>query len=163
MRIAFSVKFFQYARGKMLLQRSRTIGDLSYRRGKTRHSADSCQQVAAFLLAGVALTGRLDSGWWSPYLHALVMWLGILALMGLGRRYLNFTNPVTRYLSASSFALYIFHQAWLVMLAFYAIRSIASPWLQAPTILGLSLACSLASYEACRRLALTRFLFGIKR
>ena len=118
---------------------------------------------AALLLAEVALTGRLAPGWWSPYLQALVMWMGILALMGLGRRYVNFTNPVTRYLSASSFALYIFHQAWLVMIAFYAIRSIASPWLQAPTILGLCLACSLASYEACRRLALTRFLFGIKR
>ncbi|HML53837.1 MAG TPA: acyltransferase family protein [Solidesulfovibrio magneticus] len=118
---------------------------------------------AALLSAGVALTGRLGPGWWSPYLHALVMWMGILALMGLGRRYLNFTNPVTRYLSASSFALYIFHQAWLVMIAYYAIAAIASPWLQAPVILGLCLACSLATFEACRRLALTRFLFGIKR
>lgn len=118
---------------------------------------------AALLLAGVGLTGRLGPGWWSPYLHALVMWLGILALMGLGRRYFDFTNPMTRYLSASSFALYIFHQAWLVMIAYYAIAAIASPWLQAPVILGLCLACSLASYEVCRRLALTRFLFGIKR
>jgi surface polysaccharide O-acyltransferase-like enzyme len=128
-----------------------------------RHAWRLLLPFAALLLAGVGLGGRLGSGWWSPYLHALVMWTGIMALTGLGKRHFDFANPVTRYLSASSFALYIFHQSWLVMIAYYAIAAIASPWLQAPTILVLCLACSLAAYEACRRLALTRFLFGIKR
>jgi len=118
---------------------------------------------AAFSLVWAGMARESPPLWWSGLLAALVMWTGVLSLMGLGRRFLNFSNPVTAYFSASSFSVYIFHQSWLVAIAFFAIRAIANPWLQALAIFATCLALSFATYALCRRMALTRFLFGIKR
>ncbi|WML68092.1 MAG: hypothetical protein METHP_01671 [Methanoregula sp. SKADARSKE-2] len=46
------------------------------------------------------------------FLHTLTGWMGVLALMGMGRRhYLNRSTPLTAYLTASSYPVYIIHQA----------------------------------------------------
>ncbi|MFZ5811947.1 MAG: acyltransferase family protein [Thermodesulfobacteriota bacterium] len=117
--------------------------------------------TCSFIRVGMA--PDLPPPWWSNPLEALIMWTGVLSLMGLGRRFLNFSNPVTAYFSASSFSVYIFHQSWLVAIAYFVIRTIAHPWLQALAIVATCLALSFATYELCRRMALTRFIFGIRR
>lgn len=122
-----------------------------------------CTFFTALSFFWIGMARELPSIWWSHLLEALIMWTGVLALMGLGRRFLNFSSPVTAYFSASSFSVYIFHQSWLVAIAYFAIRAISTPWLQALVIFAICLVLSFASYELCRRLALARFLFGIKR
>lgn len=42
-------------------------------------------------------------------------WFMILALMGLAKRYLNFTGKVTAYMSTRSFLFYIYHFVWVVL------------------------------------------------
>jgi surface polysaccharide O-acyltransferase-like enzyme len=117
----------------------------------------------ALSLAGVGMARSLHPMWLSHFLEAVIMWTGVLTFMGLGRRFFNFSTPVAAYLSASSFSLFIFHQSWLVAIAYYAIPAISTPWLQALAIFSICLALSLITYELCRRMALTRFLFGIRK
>jgi glucans biosynthesis protein C len=114
-------------------------------------------------LVWISVDKNLLSAWWGTFLQTLIMWTGVLSCMGLGKRYLNFTNPATAYFSASSFALYIFHQSWLVGIAYYVTRTTEPPWAQAAVILSACLAATLATYELCRRIALTRCMFGVKR
>lgn len=41
-------------------------------------------------------------------------WFMILALLGLGRRYLNFGGKAARYMSSRSFLFYVYHFVWVV-------------------------------------------------
>jgi peptidoglycan/LPS O-acetylase OafA/YrhL len=89
-------------------------------------------------------------------------WFAILTVLGLGNHYLNFRNRGTDYLSASSFPVYIFHQTWIVVVAYYILSAIESISLQMILILISSFLLTYATYELCRRIPGIRFLFGIK-
>jgi len=89
-------------------------------------------------------------------------WIAILAILGLGHRYLNFRNKGTDYLSASSFPVYVFHQTWIIAVAYYILQVVQSVPLQMGLILLISLALTYGSYELCRRIPGVRLLFGIK-
>ena len=129
----------------------------------SRNAWALCIPFVALSLVWAGMAKNLPPVWWGHLLEALVMWTGVLSLLGLGRRFLNFSTPAAGYFSASSFALYIFHQSWLAAIAYFVIRWISNPWLQAVAILAACLGLSLATYELCRRMALTRVLFGIRR
>jgi len=90
-------------------------------------------------------------------------WGTILALVGLCRRYLNKRNKITDYFSKSSFAVYIFHQTWIIIVAYYAFMVSSNPFVQMFIILGASVITTFATYELCRRFFVTRFLFGIRK
>lgn len=90
-------------------------------------------------------------------------WISILGIMGMGRHYLNFSNRITTYFSGASFPLYIFHQSWIVLLAYYVQQSTLSNALQYIFVLLGSFVLSIISYEICKRIRVTRVLFGIKR
>ncbi len=90
-------------------------------------------------------------------------WTTILALLGLARRYLNFQNKLTDYFSKSSFAVYVFHQTWIVAAAYYTFTVTNNAVVQMLAILCTSVAATFASYELCKRIAITRFLFGIRK
>jgi hypothetical protein len=59
------------------------------------------QRWALFALFATLLVSPGGDGpglpppWWSSPLEALIMWTGVLSLMGIGRRFLNFSNPAT--------------------------------------------------------------------
>jgi len=90
-------------------------------------------------------------------------WLAILTLLGMGRHYLNFSGKITDYLSKSSFGVYIFHQSWIVVAAFFVLR-ISDNWvMQIPLIFLSAIPLTYLSYEICRRLSITRWMFGLKR
>jgi peptidoglycan/LPS O-acetylase OafA/YrhL len=89
-------------------------------------------------------------------------WVTILALLGLGQRHLNLANRFTAYMSRSSFSVYMFHQTWIVALAYYVFRLTDLPAVQMALILPGSVAATFASYEICRRIGVARFLFAIK-
>lgn len=86
----------------------------------------------------------------------------ILSLLEMGRKCLNFRNPLTDYLVRASFPLYIFHQSWIILIAYYTLPHFSGVLLPFFLIMSGSLLFSLLSYELCRRFRLTRVLFGIK-
>lgn len=52
----------------------------------------------------------------------LSCWSGILALLGLGKKYFNQNNRVTRYLSSQSFTIYLFHFVWVAVIQYFIIK-----------------------------------------
>ena len=89
-------------------------------------------------------------------------WLAILTILGMGRRYLNFCGKITDYLAGSSFCVYIFHQSWIVIAAFLIFKLTDNPILQIPLIFLMAVSLSYLSYEACKRVSVFRWMFGIK-
>jgi len=90
-------------------------------------------------------------------------WIAILAILGIGNHYLDFRNKVTDYLSASSFPIYVFHQTWIIAVAYFILSAVGNVPLQMILILLASALLTYATYEVFRRVPGVRFLFGIKR
>ncbi len=93
----------------------------------------------------------------------MLTWIGILAILGLGKTYLNFNNKFTQYFSPAAFPIYFFHQSVLVIVAFYAVRFTKLVSLQFTLILLISFIITLLCYEILRRFSVTCFMFGIKK
>jgi hypothetical protein len=90
-------------------------------------------------------------------------WIGILAIIGLGKKFLEFNNKFTQYFTSSVFPIYIFHQSIIVIIGFLVVRNIREPIIQYFIIMGTSFMLTIIMYEIFRRLVITRFLFGIKK
>ncbi|MDR0381047.1 MAG: acyltransferase family protein [Oscillospiraceae bacterium] len=95
-------------------------------------------------------------------LYNLYAWTAILAILGFGKQHLDFTNRTASYLSKSSFSIYIFHQQWIVITAYFALMWTQNIPLQMLLILSASTLLTFLHYEVFRRFSVTRFLFGIK-
>jgi glucans biosynthesis protein C len=90
-------------------------------------------------------------------------WIGILAIIGLGKRFLEFNNKFTKYFVPSVFPIYIFHQSIIVIIGFVVVSNISEPVMQYFIIMAASFILTIMIYEMFRRLAITRLLFGIKK
>ena len=90
-------------------------------------------------------------------------WIMILALIGIGRKHLDFTNRFTGYMSHSSFSVYMFHQSLIVVSAYYVFLFTDRPPVQMVLILLLSVPGTFMVFEIFRRIPVTRFLFAIKK
>jgi peptidoglycan/LPS O-acetylase OafA/YrhL len=96
-------------------------------------------------------------------LRHLASWITILALIGIGRRYLNASNKWTVYMAKSSFPIYFVHQTLLVTIGYYVVSSISNTILQIViTIIG-SFVSSILVCEVIKKNSVTRFMFGIGR
>lgn len=104
----------------------------------------------------------LKTGGMDRAVMVLTSWLCILAIFGLGRRHLDVRNKWTDRLSGLSFPFYLFHQSWIVLIGFYALRLPLPAGGQAAVILAGSLAGSTLTGLLCRRSAVLRFLFAVK-
>ncbi|MCL2696793.1 MAG: acyltransferase family protein [Oscillospiraceae bacterium] len=89
-------------------------------------------------------------------------WTAILTIFGFAKRYLNFANKTTSYMSASSFGIYVLHQQWTVITAYFALILTASVPLQMVLILTASIVFTFINFEVFKRVPVTRFMFGIK-
>jgi len=89
-------------------------------------------------------------------------WITILAILGLGRHYCNFRNNITDYFTASSFPVYIFHQSWVIVVAYWVFMITENAFAQIILIIAASFILTYAAYEICKRIPGLRFLFGIK-
>jgi len=117
-----------------------------------------------FLLLGLFLL----YAWFTIYIidgkfYEIASWLGIMALLGMARRYLNFSGKITGYLIKSSFGIYLFHQSWIVVAAFFIFMFIDNPNLQIPLILLSSIILTYGTYEICRRFSVFRWMFGLRK
>jgi len=89
-------------------------------------------------------------------------WLSILTALGYSRRHLDFYGKTTAYLSDSCFGVYIFHQSWIVVAAFFVFKLTSNPLLQIPLIFVASVILTYATYEICKRVSVFRWMFGLK-
>jgi len=105
----------------------------------------------------------LDYGIVFDIYYYFIMWMCILAILGMGKHFLNFSNRITTYLAKASFPIYFFHQTWLVAIAFYVFKFTSITAIQFVMIVVLSVSFTFLNYELFRRIPLTRFMFGIKK
>jgi peptidoglycan/LPS O-acetylase OafA/YrhL len=102
---------------------------------------------------------------WALYmvLHGFNSWFWIVAILGFGRKYMNFTNRILRYANEAALPFYIFHQTVIVVIGYYVVRwnmGVTGKYLFITTA---SLVATVILYDLLvRRTAVTRFLFGMK-
>ena len=96
-------------------------------------------------------------------LYNFYAWTFILAILGFGKQYFNFATPMTAYMSRSSFSVYVFHQQWIVITAYFALMWTKSVPLQMMLIMSSTVVFTFLTYEALKRIPATRFMFGIKK
>lgn len=120
---------------------------------------------ALILLAGYFYYDylNLDMKLITDMLYFITRWVCILAIIALGKHFLNFTNTITQYLSKASFSIYIFHQSWLIAVAYYVFKLTTNIALQFILILIGAVVLTFANYELFKRIRITRFMFGIKK
>ncbi len=97
------------------------------------------------------------------YIDCFVPWFVILAMLAYGRRLLNFTNRLLKYLSEAAYPLYILHQTIIVIIGFYVVQWDIATGAKFAVIVLLALVASVLSYDLLvKRTNVTRFLFGMK-
>ena len=91
-------------------------------------------------------------------------WVWVLALLGMGSRYLAFRNRLLQYASEAVLPFYILHQSIIVVTGFFIINW-NLPVIVKYIFLSLtSFVIIILAYEyVVRRLVFMRFLFGLKR
>jgi len=112
-----------------------------------------------FLSYGLPLS---ISGILIDILYGFFAWLGILSFLGIAKKHLNFHNTWTDYFTNASYPIFIFHQTWIVAVAYYVFLLTSSILLQVIIIISVSFILTILTYELMKRFKLTRFLFGIK-
>jgi glucan biosynthesis protein C len=111
----------------------------------------------------LATSGVLDPNWMKPVRESLIAWLSLIALLGYGRQFLNFTNRFLRYFGEASYALYILHQTVIVIVGYYVVQWSVGVLPKLLVIMGVSFLITLALYDVVvRRANVTRFLFGMR-
>lgn len=116
-----------------------------------------------FLLLGLFVAGFVLTTYFNQILFEAVSWLSILAILGLARHYLNINNKLTTYLSKSSFGVYLFHQSWIVVVAYFVLKLTGIPALQIPIILLASVLLTFLTYEIAKRIPVLKWMFGLKK
>jgi uncharacterized protein (DUF2147 family) len=95
---------------------------------------------------------------------AIAGWCFVVALLGLGRRYLTRTGPALAFLSESAFPVYVLHQAAIVFPGYVIVSLPLGIVAKFLLLLVVSVTLTLATYQwLVRPFALPRFLLGMKR
>lgn len=89
-------------------------------------------------------------------------WMLTLATLGLGHRFLNFTNHVLRYASEAAMPFYLLHMTFSVVTGYFVIQLDAPVAVKYPLIVVVATILTLLSYELVRRWNVSRLLFGMK-
>ncbi|MCI8553713.1 MAG: acyltransferase [Clostridiales bacterium] len=120
--------------------------------------------LAALWGLGTVLSG-IWYGWFAYYGDLWVNffgWVSILALLALGRRFLNRRTRLTGYLNDLSYPLYLLHQPILVTLAYYMAQTDAAWPVQALCIGVGSLILTVAACHVMRRIPVVRRMIGVR-
>jgi surface polysaccharide O-acyltransferase-like enzyme len=101
---------------------------------------------------------------WVSLLRTFNSWVWVLAVLGIGARYLRFRNRWLNYASEAVLPFYILHQSVIVIVGFFLLDWIAPIFVKYIVLGCLSFTIIMLVYEFCvRRFAWLRFLFGMKR
>ncbi|MDE5768064.1 MAG: acyltransferase [Oscillospiraceae bacterium] len=90
--------------------------------------------ITPAILLGIAVTIRYygenyaaDAVLQSPFINAYA-WLMTIALFGLGRKYLNFQNTFTRFMTSRSQSYYLLHYTSISLLGWFCIEKLNLPF-----------------------------------
>lgn len=90
-------------------------------------------------------------------------WFWVMALLGLGMRYLNRSGRLLDYLNEATFPVYVLHMPVLTIVAFYAVHwhiNLLGDYL---AIVAITVLVTLLIYDlVVRRVGVLRFLFGLR-
>jgi glucan biosynthesis protein C len=90
-------------------------------------------------------------------------WFWLVAIMGLGRRYLNVDSRILPYIREAAYPFYVLHQTVIVAIGYYVVRWTVPALPKFLVVAVASLAVTIVLYDlAVRRTNVTRFLFGMK-
>jgi len=119
--------------------------------------------IVAVLLTLVILALDTSSALLWRSLRALCAWCWIIALLGLGSRYLNFNNRFLGYATEAILPFYILHQTIILIVGFFVVQwsmGIAPKYLIISTT---SFIAIMLIYDLLvRRINVLRFLFGMR-
>lgn len=97
-------------------------------------------------------------------LRTINVWLTLIVIAGYGNKLLNFRHPWLNYANEAAFPIYILHQTVIVAIGYYVVQSDWNLFAKFMVILIGSFAVSCMLYDGLiRRIAVLRWLFGIKR
>ena len=94
-------------------------------------------------------------------IYGLYSHISILAILGMGKQYLNYNNRFTLYMTKSSFGIYFLHQNWIVITAFFAVITIRSIPIQIVTILISSIVLTFLTEYTFSKIPVIRYVFGL--
>jgi peptidoglycan/LPS O-acetylase OafA/YrhL len=95
--------------------------------------------------------------------ECLATWCLLVAILGFGRKYLNFTNRALKYASEAAYPFYVLHQTVILIVGFYVVQWHIGVPAQFSVIVIAATAATLLVYEVLvRRTSVTRLLFGMK-
>lgn len=89
-------------------------------------------------------------------------WVWVLALLGLGRRFLNRDSSWLRYLSEAAFPVYVLHLPVNTLVGYWIIKLDVPVLVKYVLIVVLATAATFMLYEGFKRIRLLRFLLGMK-
>jgi peptidoglycan/LPS O-acetylase OafA/YrhL len=92
------------------------------------------------------------------------MWVAVLALLSLGKRFLSFETPFLRWGNEAAYPIYLLHQSVIIVVAYGVLTAWGAPAVAGFVVVTVtSLLVAVAIYEwLVRPWAATRFLFGMK-
>lgn len=94
-------------------------------------------------------------------LYVLYGWTGILTLLGVGQKCLDFRSGLTDHMSRASFPIYILHMPVLTVVGFFVLKMQLGTAAQFTLVMLLSFVLTLALYELVRRVPVLRTMIGI--
>lgn len=105
-------------------------------------------------------TWRYELGWGG---RALGAWCCVLAILGFGRKHLNYTTPFLKYANEAVLPFYIIHQTVILSVGYFVVQWAIPDLLKWVIVLLVSFVLIMVVYEfPVRRYNVMRFLFGMK-
>ncbi len=108
-----------------------------------------------------SLSSMYDS--WPLDLRGLCTWSWIMALVGIGRRFLNYTNKFLGYANEAVLPFYILHQPVILLIGYFVVQWTLPVFAKYFIIAASSFIAIMVLYEfLVRRINVLRFLFGMR-
>jgi glucan biosynthesis protein C len=145
------------------------MADARFEQALDRHKTPALVMGLGILLALVviAASGAHVPGWLELIMdvsyRSLVTWFLLIAILGFGRKYLNFTTPALKYASEVAYPFYLLHQTVIVIIGFFVVQWDGGVLAKFLAIVMASMAAiALAVEVLVKQTNLTRFLFGMR-
>ena len=98
----------------------------------------------------------------SDYAEAFIPWFSVIALLGYGKQFLNFTNKLLKYATEAAYPFYTLHQTVIVIIGFFVVGWETGVLVKFVTIMVASLVATVLVYDlVVKRINVVRFLFGM--
>lgn len=89
-------------------------------------------------------------------------WMLTLAVLGLGHRFLNYSNTLSQYASEAAMPFYLLHMTFSVVTGYFVIRLEMPVAVKYPLTVLTATGLTFLAYEVVRRWNVMRWLFGMK-